>query len=85
MADKIVSLHGGDVAGYEPVANVVDLLKRFLDRAERGEIVSAAIATVRSDGAVGSAWEYANGQRMTTAAAVMMLHQRIAEDLTVEE
>jgi hypothetical protein len=80
MTDNVIGFRGVALPG-QPVANVVDLLKDLLARAEAGDIRGVAYAVTHDGGAYGTGWEAEYGQRNDIAAAIMALNNRYAQAL----
>lgn len=80
----IVSLHGVPLA-HEPVPHVVDMLADMLERAERGEIRSAAVAFVCKQ-AVGTSFmiEATPLDAHVLNSTVAVLHRRIMDSTLLE-
>lgn len=68
-----------------PVACVVDLLRDYLARAERGEITAIAIAAVTPSRNLSTQWAEPGGFRNEVAASVLMLHVRVGCALNGDE
>ena len=73
----MMRLVGGGVV--EPNVELVEWLREYLERAERGELVAVAIAVVKSCGDVGTAWVDVRGVCMDLVGATSLLACRVVK------
>lgn len=77
---KVISIRGGAAAPHEPNKEVIGLLRKYLEQAERGEIDAVAIAASRPNDTIVSAYEFGLSS-FRLCAAVMWLHRSITDCL----
>lgn len=74
--NKIVSLRGEEIdVGTGARKSVVDLLRGFLEAAERGEIISVAIVSVDPAQKVDHHWSKGDDRHLLVAGAVYLQHE----------
>lgn len=78
----VISLRGDQpVIPDQPVAEVLDLLRRTLAEAERGEIVGIALGVVRPTGRIATEWVEPGGFKHQVVVAVATLSARVGASL----
>jgi hypothetical protein len=77
VSANVVSLHGDIPPGVGPNADAVEMLRRYLEQAERGEVSAVAIAAVRPNDATSTAWSSVPGECKygLHSAAVRLAHE----------
>lgn len=87
MSASVTPLFDGAevVAPGHPVQGVIDMLRRYLERAEAGDIAGVAIVAVKPNGNSSTEWVEAGGLRHDLAAGVMILSSRVARALEGED